>query len=124
MAGEVFYQRLFELAPALVPLFGGASIEQQSAKLMNTLAYLVDHLDDWAQCTAMVEALGARHVLYGAQSDHYAAVGAALISMLGTILRRQFSDATEEAWTELYSQISLLMEKGARDATLIGKPLH
>lgn len=112
--GAIFYERLFALAPGVAALFEGTPLATQAGRLMHIIAYIVDHLDQWSALAATIEALGARHVAYRVQSDHYALVGAALISTLHAALGAHFPVETEEAWTELYSHISLLMEKGAR----------
>jgi hemoglobin-like flavoprotein len=112
-AGELFYRELFRLAPGLIPMFAEASLEVQSHKLMQLLAYVVDHLDCWPIIGTEVAALGERHTGYGVRSDHYAPVGAALIATLKAAIGDEFSSDAEEAWTELYTDLSLAMEKGA-----------
>ena len=47
-AGELFYGRLFEIAPEVKPLFKG-DMQEQGRKLMATLAHVVNGLADLAQ---------------------------------------------------------------------------
>jgi hemoglobin-like flavoprotein len=119
-AGVLFYQCLFEQTPELAPMFANTSIERQGGKLMQILEHLVDHLDQWDAITVRAEALGAMHAPLGVQSDHYAAVGTALVTTLSTILGDEFSEEAEQAWEELYTELSLVMERGARRAAESG----
>jgi len=78
-------------------------------------------IGDWPALAAYLEQLGAGREKDDAQSDDYATAGTALIATLGILLGQEFSSEMEEAWTELYTEISLLLEKGARDAAGRGK---
>ena len=87
MADEIanhFYQRLFELDPALRPLFHG-DIQQQGSKLMTMLAVAVRGLDRPETILEPVRRLGERHSGYGVQPHHYATVGQALLWTLGQL---------------------------------------
>jgi hemoglobin-like flavoprotein len=117
-AGQLFYEELFVLAPGLAELFAGVSIMTQGGKLMQVLEYAVDHLDQWSALTAQLEQLGARHAGYRVRTDHYAAVGSALIATLKKALGEEFSEEVEEAWIEFYTNLSMTMEKGARDSVV------
>lgn len=111
-AGQLFYEELFTLAPGLREMFAGVSIMAQGGKLMQVLAYTVEHLGEWP--ATELEQLGARHAGYRVRPDHYAAVGAALINTLKKELGDQLSKEAEEAWIEFYTTLSMTMEKGAR----------
>jgi len=115
-AGEVFYQELFALTPELKTMFERASIMTQGGKLMQVIEHAVAGLDQWDALTADLEQLGARHAGYGVRPDHYAAVGAALITTLRKTLGAGLSEEAAEAWIEFYTDLSLAMEKGACDA--------
>jgi len=49
IVGQVFYQLLFKSSPDTRELFP-ESLDEQGRKLVQTLSWIVDHLDDW-QCT-------------------------------------------------------------------------
>src|SRR5215208_3482729 len=85
VAALVFYRRLFELDPALRPLFG-AEIEEQGRKLMQMLTAAVRLLDKSESLVPVLQDLGRRHVGYGVRDEHYDTVGAALLWMLGETL--------------------------------------
>jgi hemoglobin-like flavoprotein len=69
-AAEIFYSRLFELAPAVKPLFRGDMVEQRR-KLVAALAVVVGGLSDLPRVLPAAGALAKRHVGYGAQPEHY-----------------------------------------------------
>jgi hemoglobin-like flavoprotein len=109
----VFYRRLFELDPALRPLFK-ADIEEQSRKLMELLGWSLSTLNDDGALRETLAGRGARHVDYGVRESHYEVVGQALIEMLEEVLGEHFDAVTREAWLELYGVISEAMIEGAR----------
>ena len=117
-AAEIFYQRLFEMAPEVRPLFKG-DLKEQGRKLMATIAVVVNSLDCLDEVLPAVKDLALRHVSYGVRSEHYDVVGAALIWTLTTGLGDRFTEAHKAAWTETYSALSDVMRaaaSGARDA--------
>jgi hemoglobin-like flavoprotein len=115
VAALVFYQRLFELDPALRPLFK-TDIELQAEKLMEMLAAALSLLERPGELTSTLEDLGARHVGYGVKTEHYATVGTALLAMLESVLGKEFTAETRAAWTELYGLIAATMLRGAAHA--------
>jgi nitric oxide dioxygenase len=115
-AGELFYQNLFALAPSVRPMFANTPMPAQGGKLMQVFEYVVERLEQWDAITAQVEELGARHAPLGVQSDHYEAVGTALVTTLRAVLGGEFTEEAEEAWEEFYTDLSLVMERGARRA--------
>lgn len=120
MADEVadrFYQRLFELDPALRPLFKH-DIKQQGEKLMTVLAFAVRGLDQPATIVGAVQRLGERHVAYGVQPHHYATVGAALLGTLGDIFGPAFTPEVKDAWAAAYGLLAGVMQEAAAGAAV------
>lgn len=115
VAALVFYQRLFELDPALRPLFK-TDIELQAGKLIDMLASALSLLERPGDLTSILEDLGARHAGYGVKTEHYATVGMALLAMLENVLGGDFTAETRRAWTDLYGLISETMLRGAAHA--------
>jgi hemoglobin-like flavoprotein len=111
-AAALFYARLFELDPALRPLFT-TDIEEQGRKLMQMLAIAVAGLDDLDTLVPAVRALGKRHVGYGVRDDHYDTVGTALLWTLETGLGGAFTFEVREAWTTVYTILADTMKSGA-----------
>ncbi|MBL9132465.1 MAG: hypothetical protein JNG86_14775 [Verrucomicrobiaceae bacterium] len=116
VAALVFYQRLFELAPELRPMFKG-DIEVQSKKLIDMLGVLIAMLERPRGLELELRAMGARHVGYGVKEEHYAVVGAALLSMLAQTLDKEFTPELCTAWTALYGDVEKLMKAGAKEMT-------
>jgi hemoglobin-like flavoprotein len=110
---HAFYDRLFELAPDVRPMFK-ASLDQQVRKLADMLGWIIVNLDDPGTMMTTLQQLGVRHKEYGVVVDHYAPVGLALIHMFQVTLGERFTPAMEEAWLEIYAVISRDMERGAR----------
>ena len=76
-AATLFYDRLFETAPAVKPLFHGDMAEQRR-KLMARLAVVVGGLGNIETVLPAASALAKRHVGWGVKPEHYDSVGAAL----------------------------------------------
>lgn len=105
-AADLFYNRLFEIAPETKPLFANTNIRQQGIKLMQTLKAAVGALDDLDSLIPVVYNLGKRHINYGVQKAHYAIVGEALIWTLAQGLGDDFTPEVQEAWAEVYGIIA------------------
>lgn len=112
LAGRCFYERLFEAAPHLRPLFKG-DLREQSHKLMATLEFIARHLGRLDEVAPRIVALGARHQSYGALEAHYAVVGRVLIGTLEHLLGPAFTAAHRAAWSEAYAVLAALMQAGA-----------
>lgn len=109
-----FYHRLFELAPDTKPLFRG-DMTEQGRKLFLTLATVVDALDRLDAIVPVARELAVRHVTYGAQERHYAAVGSALVETLRSGLGPAFDRDTEAAWLTAYKILSDTMLAAVRE---------
>lgn len=116
-AAELFYGRLFELAPELRPLFK-TDMKDQGKKLMQMIGTAVAHLNKLGEVVPAVQALGKRHVGYGVQDSHYDTVGAALLWTLGQGLGDAFTDEVEAAWTKVYSTLATVMKEAAAELPL------
>ena len=101
-AAALFYGRLFEIAPAVKPLFRG-DIKEQGKKLMATLAVVVNGLGDLPSILPAASALAKRHVGYGVTAADYAPVGAALLWTLEKGLGEQWTPDLAAAWTAAYT---------------------
>jgi hemoglobin-like flavoprotein len=107
-AAEIFYGRLFEIAPSVKPLFHGDMAEQRS-KLMAALAAVVAGLSNLSSVLPVASALAKRHVGYGARPEHYSAVGEALLWTLARGLGPQWTPEVAAAWTSAYATLSGFM---------------
>jgi len=104
-AAELFYGRLFEIAPQVKPLFKG-DMKEQGRKLMATLGLVVAGLKDLPSILPAAEALAARHATYGVKPEHYQPVGEALIWTLEQGLGDDLTPATRQAWLTAYTTLS------------------
>ena len=104
-AAEIFYDRLFEIAPAVKPLFRGDMVEQRR-KLVAALAVVVGGLSDLPRVLPAAGALAKRHVDYGARPEHYPVVGEALLWTLARGLGPQWTPDVAAAWTAAYTTLS------------------
>ena len=107
-AADLFYDRLFEIAPELRPLFP-KDLASQKQKLMEMLGTAVTNLHQLETIFPAVKALGQRHATYGVSPAHYAPVGAALLWTLEQGLGPDFTPEVKTAWTETYMALSGVM---------------
>jgi hemoglobin-like flavoprotein len=114
-AADIFYDRLFEIAPEARPLFSEDMAKQKRA-LMGMLATAVNGLTKLDTILPAVRALGERHNGYGATDEHYDLVAAALLFTLGKGLGEGFSPEVEEAWTKAYATLAGVMIEAAANA--------
>ena len=117
-AADLFYARLFEIAPQVRALFPSDLAEQRS-KLMAMMAAAVAGLDDLPALVPVVKALGARHFGYGATPAHFEPVGQALLWTLRTGLADAFTPEVEAAWTKVYGVLAATMQAGAAEAAVV-----
>jgi len=114
-AAELFYGKLFELDPALKPMFKG-NMTEQGRKLMTMINTAVNGLDKLEGIVPAVEQLGVRHVAYGVKDKDYDTVGAALLWTLEAGLGDAFSPTVKEAWTITYGVLANTMKSAAAKA--------
>ena len=107
-AAELFYGRLFEVAPGVRALFP-VEMADQKRKLMTTIGSIVSRLDGLDVLNPQIHALARRHVSYGAEPAHYEAVGACLLWTLDKGLGDDFTPELREAWTAAYALLSASM---------------
>ena len=107
-AAGMFYDRLFEIAPDVRPLFKG-DMAEQGRKLMATLAVVVGALHSLPTILPAVSTLAKKHIEYGVKPGHYSAVGAALLWTLERGLGQSWTPEVAAAWTNAYTTLSNFM---------------
>jgi hemoglobin-like flavoprotein len=107
-AAVIFYDRLFEVAPAVKAMFP-ADMTEQRKKLMGMLAVVVNGLSNLDSILPAASALATRHVSYGAKPEHYPVVGGALLWTLEKGLGEAWTPEVAAAWTAAYSTLSSFM---------------
>jgi hemoglobin-like flavoprotein len=113
-AADLFYDRLFAIAPELRSLFP-SDLAPQKKKLMQMLATAVTNLHQVEKIVPAVQALGRRHAGYGVTDTHYAPVGAALLWTLEQGLGDAFTSDVKEAWTVTYTTVARVMKSAAAE---------
>jgi len=109
----MFYNRLFEIAPGLKPMFH-RPLPEQSRKLMTILDHIVEKLDALEDIIDNIVKLSQRHSDYGVKPEHFADVGEALLWTLEKNLGRKWNNEVKEAWAMCYISISSAMINAAK----------
>jgi hemoglobin-like flavoprotein len=110
---DVFYARLFAVAPAVEPLFAGADLRRQKTMLLGALVLLRKSLRNLDAIVPTLRDLGARHVAYGAVPEHYPVVGEVLLGSMAEIAGAAWTPEYQEAWSEAYGVVAGAMLEGA-----------
>lgn len=117
IAAEIFYSKLFEMAPSVRPLFKG-DMKEQGKKLMSMIGVAVNGLNDLNAIVPTAQNLGKNHVKYGVKDEHYDTVGAALLATLATGLGDAFTPEVKAAWAEVYGVLASTMKDAAATVEL------
>ncbi len=107
-AAVLFYDRLFEIAPAVRAMFP-SDMSEQRRKLMATLAIVVNGLSNLELVLPAAAARATRHVEYGAKAEHYPVVGSALLWTLERGLGPEWTPDVADAWATAYDTLSGFM---------------
>ena len=111
-AGELFYKRLFEIAPATAVLFKG-DMGRQGRNFMQVLAVAVGGLSNLSTLVPMIQQLGLRHIAYGVRAEHYDAVRRALLWTLALTLQDAYTEEVRSAWATAYAMLAGVMKEAA-----------
>ncbi|MBO9700766.1 MAG: hypothetical protein J7604_11200 [Sporocytophaga sp.] len=109
VAGPLFYNRLFEIAPEVRRMFAHTNVQEQSKKLFQMLNYIIRKIDDLDVLIDEVAALAGRHVKYGVKEHHYQIVGEALLWTLEKGLGDLWTSETKDSWIKTYAILSSAM---------------
>ena len=118
IAAQLFYNRLFEIAPEVRPMFKG-DMKEQGRKLMLMLSVAVNALNRLDTIVPALQDLGRRHVKYGVTKENYAIVGEALLWTLEQGLGDGFTPEVKDAWAATYG----LVATTATDAAYSSEPV-
>jgi hemoglobin-like flavoprotein len=111
-----FYDRLFEVAPAVEPMFANVDMDRQRKALLNMLVVLRESLRDLDDIVPDLEALGAKHAEWGAQPEHYPVVGEVLLGEMAALAGDAWKPEYTAAWQEAYAVVQDVMLSGAAAA--------
>ena len=110
----LFYDKVFELAPQVRPMFTSAPAAQR-AKLAAALTAAIGLLDDEARLRPVLSGLGQKHARFNLAPEHYAVVGEALLWTLAQTFGDAFTPEVRSAWTEFYGLVAETMLAGASE---------
>jgi len=110
--GAIFYKKLFSIDPELRQLFKG-DINTQSQKLVAMITFAVHKLNNLEEIVSDVKTLGIHHKKNLVESRHYATVASALLWTLENVLGEAWSDDVKEAWSAVYTTLSITMMAAA-----------
>ncbi len=113
---DLFYRRLFELAPGVRPLFPD-DLAEQKKKMMQMLGVAVTGLSRPETLLPAVVSLGERHGGYEVSPEHYAYVGEALIWALEQGLGEAFTEEVAMAWASAYGTLADVMIGASSNVT-------
>ncbi len=113
-AADLFYSRLFEIAPYVRPLFRG-DLKEQGKTLMQMLTIAVNNLDRMEEITPSLQKMGRDHKSYGVTNGHYDIVASALLWTLERGLGSDFTDEVRSAWVAMYTTLAGVMKQAADD---------
>ena len=107
-AAEIFYRRLFEIAPQYRSMFKH-ELKKQGAMLMSTLGLAVGSLKNLETILPAVRSLGQRHAGYGVTAEDYQPVAEAFLWTLESALGEAFTPELKEAWVVAYTTLATVM---------------
>ena len=116
-ATDLFYSRLFEIAPYLQALFVG-DIKMQGEKMMQALTLTVDNLDRIEEIVGELQIMGRDNKSFGVANAHYDIVTSALLWTLERGLGSEFTDEVRNAWVALYGVIVESIKKRAKESSI------
>jgi hemoglobin-like flavoprotein len=114
------YDTLFDLNPALKPMFKNTFTQSQMlTEMVGAALGLLPGILDQAlgeektaidpQLIPILVDLAARHVSYNVKAAHYGTVGLGLVTTLERTLGSHFDEKTKAAWVELWSLMCTVM---------------
>jgi hemoglobin-like flavoprotein len=113
---EDFYNRIFATAPALRALFP-EDMTHHRTMVLATLVLVRKSLRNFDEVAPTLRSLGARHVGYRAQPEHYAVAGPLLIEAMahvaGDAWRPEYTLAWAGAWDTLVNEMLAGAEEAA-----------
>lgn len=107
-----FYGMLFSLAPATRELFP-VNMEVQRSRLLRALVHVVQMVDRPDELTPFLQQLGRDHRKFGVVSEHYEAVGTALLAAIKKHAGDSWTEEVERAWAEAYTIMATTMTNAA-----------
>jgi hemoglobin-like flavoprotein len=112
---EDFYNRIFATAPALRALFPD-DMTHHRTMVLATLVLVRKSLRNFDEIVPTLRSLGARHVGYGVQPEHYAVAGPLLIEAMAHVAGDAWRPEYARAWAGAWAALVTEMQSGAEEA--------
>ncbi len=109
---ELFYNKLFDLAPDTKKLFKTGILDQGS-KLTDFLNFVVMYIREIDGLTLHLKFLGMKHKGYRVKKKHYPVYREALLWSFRTGLGKNWSEDAENAWEKVHEIMSSTMILGS-----------
>ena len=111
--GRHFYAILFRIAPQTRDLFP-INMEAQRSRLLRALVHVVQMVDRPDDLVPFLEQLGRDHRKFGVLTQHYEAVGAALLGSIGQFSGPAWTAEVQKAWSDAYRIVASAMINAAQ----------
>jgi NAD(P)H-flavin reductase/hemoglobin-like flavoprotein len=109
---KFFYGTLFSIAPQTRDLFA-ANMEVQRSRLLRALVHVIQMVDKPDELLPFLHQLGRDHRKFGVVTQHYEAVGTALLAAIKKYAGDAWTDQVERAWAECYTVMASAMTEAA-----------
>ncbi|UZJ25017.1 globin domain-containing protein [Rhodococcus antarcticus] len=110
---RLFYATLFAIDPPTRDLFP-VTMTAQRERFVAALAHVLGRVDDPDRLVPFLAQLGRDHRKFGVLTEHYASVGAALVTSVRRHAGDRWDDDLEQAWTEAFRTVAETMSTAAR----------
>jgi nitric oxide dioxygenase len=120
-AGMLLYERIFTLVPQVRGLFAD-DIAPQAKRTIGAVKFAVERLGRLDEVAPYLVKLGARHVNYGVEPEHFPVVGAALMWTLEQGLGDTFTAEVRDAWAAAWEIVGGSMLTGLLEARAAQQP--
>lgn len=114
---DLFYTKLFETAPSVRSLFP-QEMSDQKDHLLSAVKLVATKAHDLASIEGALGEMGARHVGYGAEPEHYPVVRDTMLDALHDIAGPAWTNDIEEAWTDALNIVAGIMLAGAEKKSI------
>lgn len=111
-ATNLFYANLFKEVPEIRVLFPDEMFDQ-SEKLWASIVMVVESVDDLTEIVPALRDLGARHIAYGAEPEHYGVVSRVLIETIKTLMAEDWTPEHQATWVKAMGIVVETMLSGA-----------
>ncbi|WP_229680378.1 FAD-binding oxidoreductase [Saccharopolyspora thermophila] len=109
---KYFYGMLFSLCPSTRELFA-VNMEVQRSRLLRALVHVIQMVDKPDELLPFLHQLGRDHRKFGVVTEHYEAVGTALLAAIKKYAGDAWTDQVERAWAEAYTVMASAMTEAA-----------